>query len=240
VNEASTAAPSSSDSALSRIIGVFFSPGQTFASIAARPTWLAPVILMTIVGLGATALIMPKMDYDPMIREVLERQGQTVTDESVAAMRAQFQMFGNLAWVWAGLGATAMTLLLGGIFLGAFKAFGRDLRYKQSLGATSHAFLPSVLSGILLAIVVSQRESISPESMGDAVRSNLGFLVDPSSKALHALLGSIDVFSIWIAILLSIGYAAATKTRVSQAAPIVFGLWILFVLIKAGWAAAFG
>jgi hypothetical protein len=35
-----------------RLIGVFFSPKPTFQDIAARPSWLVPVIIMAILGAG--------------------------------------------------------------------------------------------------------------------------------------------------------------------------------------------
>ena len=67
------------------------------------------------------------------------------------------------------------------------------------------------------------------------VYSNLGFLADSSSqKALHALLGSFDIFSLWSAILLTLGYAALTGRTFKKTAPWVFGLWAVYVLGKVG------
>ena len=45
-------APQASDNSISRIFGVFFSPKETFESIARRPTWLAPVLLSCVVALS--------------------------------------------------------------------------------------------------------------------------------------------------------------------------------------------
>ena len=55
--------------------------------------------------------------------------------------------------------------------------------------------------------------------------------------------GSLDIFTIWILILLSIGLASIAGSRkitTGKTATVVFGFWAVFVLIKVGWAAAFG
>jgi len=46
-----------------RLIGVFFSPKQTFASIAERPSWVAPLLLMVILGTCVGGLLNTKMNW---------------------------------------------------------------------------------------------------------------------------------------------------------------------------------
>ena len=115
------------------------------------------------------------------------------------------------------------------------------MTFRQGVGVSAHAFLPSVVGTLLLIPVVLQRETIDPQGVPDLLRSNLGFLVDKaSSPALHSLLGSIDVFSLWTLVLLTIGFAAAGRTSRKAAAGVVFTIWALFVLGKAGLAALLG
>jgi hypothetical protein len=40
------------DSGFGRLIGVLVSPGKTFESIARRPTWLVPLLVLVAVGAG--------------------------------------------------------------------------------------------------------------------------------------------------------------------------------------------
>jgi lipopolysaccharide export LptBFGC system permease protein LptF len=48
---------------------------------------------------------------------------------------------------------------------------------------------------------------------------------------------SIDIFSFWILILIAIGFAAANprKVKFSKALGIVFGIWLVFVVVRVGW-----
>lgn len=233
--------PAPPDSAIARIPGVIFAPVKTFEAIARRPTWLAPLLLWTALSLVLTSFMMPRMDWEGMTRAQMEKSGQTVSEEQIQRTVTMQKRFAGLGYVWGGLVPAILSLLIALIFWGGFKAFGSDLSFKQSFGVTTHGFVPAVLASVLFIPLVLRQEKLNPANMGDLLRSNLGFLVEKeSSPALHSLLQSLDVFSFWTLALLVIGYAAAARTSRGKAAGLILTLWILFVLGKAGWAAAFG
>jgi len=233
-------APGPGDSALSRIVGVFFSPGRTFESIAERPTWLLPVILWVLCSVAVSAALVPRMDFEKMMRERFERSGQKVSDEQLQTIVERQKRFAPVFGYFGAVAAPVLISLLVAVILwGSLRAFGWDTSYPQSLGATAHAFLPSVVGSLLLIPLVVRQERVDPSAMGDMLRSNLGFLVERNAKALHSLLGSIDVFSFWTLALLVIGFAAAAKIRKGQAAGVILTLWAVYVLGKAGLAALF-
>ena len=233
--------PESSVSALGRIPGVFFSPVQTFESIARRPTWLPPLILWTAVSLLFTAFLISRIDFDRMIRTQMERRGQTVPEERIQAAVAMQKKIAPVAYNGiAAVTPAALSLLVAVVLWGAFKAFGWDLSYRQAFGATAHAFLPGVLGSLILFPVVLRQEAIDPTGLQDMLRSNLGFLVErKASPVVHSLLQSLDVFSLWSLVLLIIGFAAAARVSRKSAAGVIVALWALFVLGKAGFAAIF-
>ncbi|HEY7369134.1 MAG TPA: YIP1 family protein [Thermoanaerobaculia bacterium] len=232
--------PPPSDSAISRIFGVFFSPGKTFESIAARPTWLAPLLLWTALSLAVTFVLMPRMDFREAIRKGMERRGQTVSQEQVDSIaEKQAGISKTIGWGIGALSPTIVGLVVAVVFWGAHKAFGRDMSFGQAFGATTHAFLPAAFGSLLLIPVLIQRGTVSPEGVGELLKSNLGFLVDPASKAMHSLASSIDIFSFWSIALLSLGYSKAARNSFTQSLAIVGGLWLVWVIAKAGLAAAF-
>jgi hypothetical protein len=233
-------APAPSDSALSRIFGVFFSPTRTFESIAARPTWLAPLLIWTMLSLAVTFVLLPRMDFRDAIRKSMERRGQTVSQEQVDSIaEKQAGISRTIGWGIGVLSPTFVALIVGVVYWGAHKSFGKDMSFGQAFGVTTHAFLPAAFGSLLLIPVLIQRGTVSPEGVGDLLKSNLGFLVDPESKALHSLASSIDIFSFWTIALLSIGYSRAARTTLGMSAGIVIALWLVYVVAKAGLAAAF-
>jgi len=234
------AAPLPGDSAIARIPGTFFSPGKTFEAIARRPTWILPVALWVILSLAITAVLLPKIDFEKMVRDRIEKSGQKVSDEQLQTYVARQKSIAPAISYFIGFAAPlVVTFVCAVVIWGAFKAFGWDVTYKQSLGVTSHGFLPGVLGAVLLLPLLVRRETMDPNAMGDLLRSNLGFLVGRDEKVLHSLLGSIDLFSFWSLALFVIGYSAAAKIRKGQAAGVIVTLWLLFVLGKAGLAALF-
>jgi hypothetical protein len=241
VSAAEPGVPAPRDSALARIPGALFSPVKTFASIARRPTWLPPLILWTICSLAVTYVVLPKIDYERIIRDAMEKRGQTVTEDRMQSIVESQKKIGNaFGLAWGALAPTIISVLLAAIYLGAFKAFGWDLKFRQALGVTTHAFLPAVVGSLVAIPVIAQRDQIDPRGMSDLVRSNLGFLVSrDDSPALYSLLSSIDVFSLWVMTLLTIGFSEATGVSRGKAAGVVISLWALYVLGKTGWAAAF-
>ena len=228
-------------SAVGRIPGVFFSPGRTFESIGRRPTWLIPLLLWMAVSLAFTAVLLPKIDYERMIRARLERGGQPVPEERVQSIVAQQKKFAPVLYnAIAVVSPAIVSLVVGLVFWGSFKAFGWDMSFRQSFGVTTHAFLPSVLGSLLFLPVLMRQETVDPQTMQDLFLSNLGFLVDRhTSPAVHSILQSIDLFSIWNVVLFVIGYAAAAKVSRKKAASVVVTLWAIYVLGKAGFAALF-
>jgi hypothetical protein len=224
-----------------RIPGVFFSPVRTFESIARRPTWVLPLLVWTLVSLATTAVLMPKIDYERLTRQAFQKRGQAVPEERIASIVEQQKKVGSIfGWVGGAAAASVVALVASVVIWGAFKAFGWDVRFSQAFGVTTHAFLPGVLKSLLVIFLITRQETVDPRALGDLLRSNLGFLVDAdSSKGLHALLQSIDIFSLWCLALLIVGFAAAARIRRGAAAGVIVTLWVVVVAIGVGWKMLF-
>ena len=231
----------SSDPGLARLPGVFFSPVATFESIARRPTWIAPLLLWTALSIGVTAVLLPKIDYEQLTRQAIQKRGQTVPEDRIASIVEQQKKFGGLfGWVFGTASPVVVSLLTAVVIWGAFKAFGWETRFPQAFGVTTHAFLPGSLKAALLLFLITRQETVNPQALGDLLASNLGFLVPAdSSKPLHSLLSSFDIFSLWSLVLFVIGFAAAARVKRGAAAGIIVTLWLVAVGLGVGWNAIF-
>jgi hypothetical protein len=229
---------SENDSPLARVAGVFASPGPTFAAIARRPGWVLPLVISSVLAIAATAAILPRIDFESALREGLAARGKTVPEAQFDQILATQKRLSGLGYVWAAIAGTVIALILATVFWAAFKAFGWDLKFRQSFGVTSHALLPGIGVSMLLIFFVTRLDLVNPADLGDLTRSNPGFLVDRhADPVLHSLAASLDVFTIWIATLLVIGFAAATNVTRRKAAILIGSLWGIFVLGKAAWTA---
>jgi Yip1 domain len=233
-------AAESAASPVGRVVGTFVSPGPTFASIARRPGWIAPLLLSTILSVVLSAVLLPRMDFEAAVRERLAEREETVSEERIEKIVSAQKRFAAFGYVWAALAPALVSLAVAGIFWLSFKAFGWELSYRQSFGVTTHAFLPTLFVSLLLIFFVGRRELVNPADLTDLVKSNPGFLVDRhANPVLHSLLQSIDVFSIWAFALLVLGFALAAKVTHGKAAAVIGTLWAVYVLGKAGLTAVF-
>jgi Yip1 domain len=223
-----------------RLIGVFLFPVRTFRSIARRPGWLLPLVLWTAFSFIVGELVLSRTDWESVIRRGSARRQQSLSDSQIDAAVERSR---RLAWVFdvfAALTPTVVALVTAGALWAACEAFGWDLRFRQSFGVTTHAFLPGILASLALFAMLWGRDTIDPRGLDDLVPTSPGLLVDrQAAPALHSLLSSLDLLSIWTMALLVIGLSEATGAPRRRMAGLVVGLWALYVLGKAGVAALF-
>src|ERR1051326_8965254 len=78
VNSAAVAPPQEKPSnPFSRIVGVLFSPGQTFADIARNPDWVVPALVIIVVFFAAAIVTVPRLDFEGLMRQSMEAKGVT-------------------------------------------------------------------------------------------------------------------------------------------------------------------
>ena len=106
-----------------------------------------------------------------------------------------------------------------------------DLKYKTLLALVIYASLPKLLKP-LLAIVCLLAGAGGDFTLQNPVASNPGYFIDPTaSPMLHSLLTSLDIFTIWTLILTAIGITYISKVKRGTAFAVVFGWFVVVVLI---------
>jgi Yip1 domain len=233
-----------------RIVGVIFSPKATFASIAAKPSWIVPVIIAVFLGLGFSTAVSKHIGWTDLVRQQMaaspraQKQMESLSaDQRERAIANQAKI---MPYIFYSLNVAAPfigVLLFAAIFMGIFNAvLGARIGFKTSLGVMSYAWIPQVIA-ILVAIPVLLAKD--PSTIGDInnfMVSNPGALLsDDSPKWLVALLGSFDIFSFWTIITLSFGFSAADSKKLTfgKALGTIIIIWVIYVFAKVGLAAAF-
>ena len=220
-----------------RMIGVLFSPNETFASIARRPDWVVPLLTIVLIGYVTTFFIMPRLDWDAVVsmqEEQIKAKNPNMSQEDLDRVEKMTKAGGKVfAWI-APVIFVLWYLLVAGVLLLAFRLLGGQGTFRQAFSATLYAWMPLLLNGIILTIVAVARGGlIDPTQMPTLVKSNPAFLVNMKAQpVLFALLASIDIFTIWTVVLLIIGFAALSRVSKAKAAAIVISMWVVCILIK--------
>jgi hypothetical protein len=230
---------------IGRMFGALFSPKAAFEDIARRPSWIAPMALFCILGLGFAWVMNQRVDWEGFIRQQAEKStrfAQLSEQQKQRALEPQTKYAPMFAYAIGLLGSPVLVLILAGVYLGAFNLFaGAGLRFGQSFGITTHALMPSVIASLLgiVTMLLKSRGDVDPERL---LASNVAALLPGDAPRWQVSLGSsLDIFWIWVLVLLGVGFAAANPKKISagKGIGIVFGIWVVWVLVKVGWAAAF-
>ena len=231
-------APAPKKNVFQRIAGVLFAPAETFEEIARRPDILAPLILLIVIGFGTTILMIPRMDFDSMVRQQMEQSGRQMSDADMERATRMGAAFGKVMAYVSPVWTAIAYVVIAAVLLFVFRLMGGEGTFRQAFSATLYSFVPMAIYGIVMAIVVTARGSFDPTTAASLVKSNLSFLVDFSeNRVLYALLSSIDLFSIWTVALLTFGFAALSRLTRAKSAVIVVSLWIFTIVVKLAFAA---
>jgi len=64
--------PPAKPSSFDRIIGVLMAPSETFESIAARPNWGVPLIIILVIAVVSGVLVATRVNFNDLAREAME------------------------------------------------------------------------------------------------------------------------------------------------------------------------
>ncbi|MDR3701337.1 MAG: YIP1 family protein [Candidatus Sulfopaludibacter sp.] len=230
----------------SRIAGVFFEPGKTFADIAARPSFLLPIVLMIVAGLCSSYFIGQKIGWERMFRHQAEtnsRMQQLPPDqrEQTIAMQVKFASIG--AYAGPIVAVPLMELIEAGILLGIVAGImSAPVRFKQVFAVVCWAGITYLVSAILTIVVIFLK---NPDdfNMQNPLAFNPAAFMDPqtSSKFAYSLASSIDLFSFWGIFLIATGLKAAAGKKLSFGGALfsVILPWGVYVLGKSALAGVF-
>ncbi len=226
--------------AVQRFFGVFFSPVATFKDIGRKPSFVLPLVVWIIVAVVATAVIMPKIDFEASLQPKLEKYEGRMSDaemERVIAMQEKAaSIFG---YVGAVIGPFIISLVIAGIFFAAVRIWKAGSTFSRVFSITVHAFIVQFIKSIIAIPLALRSEFLLLDDMQNLVQSNLSILLDreTANVALYTLATRIDFFAIWTLILIIIGLSAVSKLTIKQSATISIILWLIYVAITVSVAA---
>ncbi|HZI94343.1 MAG TPA: YIP1 family protein [Patescibacteria group bacterium] len=138
------------------------------------------------------------------------------------------------------LSGTASIVMVGAWAWLLNRQASRDVEFHRMLSVYMY-------SGVVLMISILALMTASLVHTGDIqvevdkmVPSNLGAFIDTGNAVVQALFNSLDLFTIWFFVVLTIGFKTVTRQTTGMAASMTFLPWGLYVMVKIAWAAVFG
>jgi hypothetical protein len=227
----------------SRITGVFFEPGKTFADIAARPRWLPPLALILIVSMAFMIVYSQRGGWLVMMQQQIAnspRTAQMTPEQRDQAIEMGVKYASLAAYVTPILIPVSFLIVAGVLTLITAGILSAPVKFSQVFAIVCYANLTGVVKGLLLLAVLLMK-NISDFDIKNPFMSNPGYFMDPKtgSKFLYSLAGSVDLFSLWIVFLIAVGLKAAAGKKLSFggaffAVALPWAVWVLGAAALAG------
>jgi hypothetical protein len=222
-------------------IDIFYAPAQVFARRERGSVWIPLVVVTLLTGVLFylnSGLLQPIVDAEfERAMATAMRDNPNIPPEAVERMRGFATRIGQVAvFVFMPLGILGVGLVmwLAGKLVDATQSF------RAALVVAAYAFTPRVLEGVINSI---QGLFVDPSQLDGRFRISFGIgrFLDPdtTSPLVVAVLGRVDVFTLWITVLIAIGLSVTgriPRMRAAIAAAIVWlagGLPLIFQALRA-------
>jgi cell division protein FtsB len=234
-----------------RVANTFTAPSKTFADIKrGNRSWWLPLILIALVSYMLFAAVTYKIGMQQVVDNQIHLNPQA--EEKLAqAPEAQRAMSTRISlYITEGVFIASPVLTIAGIALMSLGlwgtinfVFGGKARYGSIFTVWFYASLPGLIKTVLGVVVIFAGTAPETFNIKNFAPTNLAAFLFPNpleaNKALYALASWLDITSIWTIVLLGMGTAIVAGVKRGSGYIAVFGWWAIFVLISAGWAAAF-
>jgi len=230
-----------------RIVNTFIAPAKTFTDLRRNASWWVPFLLSVIVSIIFVAVVDQKVGFRKVTENQIQmspkasaRLDQMPAAEGNKAIASQATVtryisygFWLLILIW---NVTVAAILLGSFKPGA----GADLTFKTSLAVVMYGSLPLLIKSLFAIVSLLAGMNTDSFTFQNPVATNPGYRLNPAdSPFLYSLATSLDIFMIWTLILTAIGMSCVGKIKRSTALAVVFGWYVVFMLVSAGFGALF-
>jgi hypothetical protein len=229
--ELDAAAPPKQEKAsiLDDFMDIFYAPSSVFARRENAGFWIPLLIVTVLTGVIFIAnrdLIEPIMEAE--MARTMAKSSQQLTPEQMEGMRKFGGVMGSVgAFVF-----TPIMLLALGIVIWIV---GKFVDAKQTMNAAIivavFSYVPRIVEGIVNRV---QSMLIDTSNINSRYSLTLGVgrFLDPdtTSPILLGLLGRIDLFTIWVTVLIAIGIAVTGKISRGRAAIAAAAVWLIGAL----------
>jgi hypothetical protein len=213
-------------------LDIFIAPAQLFRRRTDGKfgqALLVYMVLAVVLFFGTRSAMQPIMDAE-VARGMAAalKANPSLTPEQIEKGRAFASSF---TAVFVVVGIPITLLVLGAVVWVAAKAAGGTVSYAQGATIATFAMFPKIPEGIAGAVQALLMDEGSLTSRF-SVSLGLGRFLDPatSNGMLLALLGRVDLFTLWITVLIGIGLKIVAKLSTAQAAGGAALVWAIGAL----------
>jgi preprotein translocase subunit SecG len=236
----------------SRLIGVYFSPGETFVEMSKAPRALAPIIALTLLFVISSAFLASRgVTWQKIAEEQTQkaaaagRMSEEQSGQQLDGIRKMAPVMNVIMPALAAIWAIVMVFAFGGLAKLWSMMLGIDNKYMPLVSVTTYAMLAAYIVSTVILVILIFIKPVDEFDWTNPIGSNLAALftalgVEGLPSFVKGLLSYVDVFYIWKVALIAIGCAAVSHKLKTSTAMVHAGIVACVIALIGGALAALG
>jgi hypothetical protein len=233
---------------MSSFVQIFYDPVAVFAKVRERGSWAAPLIAMALITMIFGFYVSHTIGMENVTRRFFDEHPSFASQMPPDKLQQAIQQSASparlaIGAVFGGVAAAVVTLIIAVILMVMLSIMDRKPKLPQILGTVAWAAFPFALIGCVMGVLIlffsRDPSELDPQTL---LATNVAAFLDKNStgKFVYSLAGSLDLLAIGKVFLLSFGVSNVTGVVFARALALVIGLWLVWVLLRGGFAAATG
>src|SRR3990172_3917600 len=229
------------------LAGVFSEPGETFTEIKKSTKgsyWIWPIILLAVITALSSFIVMNdeelsseiKTTQSKAMKEKLDdavKSGQMTREQADEQIEKAQSMMGGGMFAVIGVAGSVISVLIfflvkSLVYLGGFKIFKGTASFVNILNVLGIASIITSIQMILDTVL-----AIFTGRLYINIGPVLFFTEEVVGKSMYKFIASFDLINIWYLVIIAIGFAKVSDLKSSVTFPMVFGLWLIWVILTS-------
>ncbi len=196
--------------------------------------WFVPLLLVAVLTAAAGAVIALRLDAARLVIPKMQMSGELMkaSEREVNEAIEQAQRVALVGGIAKGLLLMPLLILLLAVALKiAAWLLGKKALFADLFTVAALTMLPVAVFHGIEVLAALKLEVITPRVAETLVPSSVAALVEMAPPVLNRVYGAIDLINIWAALLMGLGFAAASKWSPWKGA--LFGLFLYVLFASA-------
>jgi len=229
-----------------RIINVFVAPSKTFADIRRSSRWWVPFLLSSLFAYALVFTVGQKVGWEQVTEnqiklnpKAVERMDQLSPEDRAKRMSLSVTITKVISYAIPVV-VLLIDLLIAAVLMATFNfGVGTEIRFGQSLAIVMYAGVVGIVKSTLAVITLFAGSNVEAFNFSNPVGTNPAYYmsVADSPAWLYRMCSWFDILTIWVFVLIGIGFAVVGRKKVSTGIAVMAGWFIALVLLTTGWVA---
>ncbi|PYX97406.1 MAG: hypothetical protein DMG64_00440 [Acidobacteria bacterium] len=229
-----------------RIMNVFVAPSKTFADIRRSSRWWVPFLLSCIFGYALIFTVGQKVGWEQVTEnqmklnpKAVERMDQLSPEERARRMSFAVAITKGISYAIPVV-VLLVDLVIAAVLMATFNfGVGTQITFGQSFAIVMYAWLVGIVRSLLAVITLFAGSNVEAFNFSNPVGTNPAYYMSITDVPgwLYRMCSWFDLITIWLFVLMGIGFAVVGRKKISTGIAVMAGWFIVMVLVTTGWVA---